>query len=49
MVLVNYYKQWQFQVMKLLDDPTKPLLGLPRYAVISGAATLVLLAAASMI
>ena len=36
-------------VMKLLDDPTKPLLGLPRYAVISGAATLVLLAAASMI
>lgn len=35
-------------VMKLLDDPTKPLLGLPRYAVISGAATLVLLAAASV-
>ena len=35
--------------MKLLDDPTKPLLGLPRYAVIAGAATLVLLTAAAMV
>lgn len=35
--------------MKLLDDPTKPLLGLPRYAVISGAVTLALLTAAALI
>lgn len=35
--------------MKLLDDPTKPLLGLPRYAVFAGAATIVLLAAAAAI
>lgn len=35
--------------MKLLDDPTKPLLGLPRYVVISGAATLVLLTMAAMV
>jgi tyrosine-protein kinase Etk/Wzc len=35
--------------MKLLDDPTKPFLGLPRYAVISGAVTLVLLAAAAIV
>lgn len=36
-------------MMKLLDDPTKPLLGLPRFAILSGAATLVLLAAAAMV
>lgn len=36
-------------VVKLLDDPTKPLLGLPRYAVLAGAATLALLAAASLV
>ena len=35
--------------MKLLDDPTKPFMGLPRYAVISGAVTLVLLAAAAIV
>lgn len=35
--------------MKLLDDPTKPFLGMPRYAVISGAVTLVLLAAAAIV
>lgn len=34
---------------KLLDDPTRPFLGLPRYAVISGAVTLVLLAAAVIV
>jgi uncharacterized protein involved in exopolysaccharide biosynthesis len=36
-------------LVKLLDDPTKPLLGLPRYAVIAGAATLALLAAAALV
>jgi hypothetical protein len=36
-------------MMKLLDDPTKPLLGLPRYAVISAVATLVLLTAAAVV
>jgi hypothetical protein len=36
-------------MVKLLDDPTKPLLGLPRYAVISGVATLVLLTAAAVV
>lgn len=35
--------------LKLLDDPTKPLFGLPRYAVIAGAATLALLAAAAIV
>lgn len=35
--------------MRLLDDPTKPLLGLPRYAVISGAVTLMLLVAATLV
>lgn len=35
--------------LKLLDDPTKPILGLPRYAVIAGAATLVLLTAAAIV
>ena len=35
--------------MKLLDDPTKPLLGLPRYAVLAGAATLVLLTLSAMV
>lgn len=35
-------------MMRLLDDPTKPLLGLPRYAVIAGAATLALIAAAAL-
>jgi hypothetical protein len=32
-----------------LDDPTKPLLGLPRYAVISGGVTLLLLTAAAVV
>ena len=36
-------------MVKLLDDPTKPLLGLPRYAVISGVATLLLLTAAAVV
>jgi uncharacterized protein involved in exopolysaccharide biosynthesis len=36
-------------MMKLLDDPTKPLLGLPRYAVISGVASLMLLTAAAVV
>jgi len=36
-------------IVKLLDDPTKPLLGLPRYAVVATAATLVLVAAAAAI
>ncbi len=35
--------------MKLLDDPTKPLFGLPRYAVISGAVTLALLTTAALV
>ena len=35
--------------MKLLDDPTKPLLGLPRYAVIAAAASLTLLAASAFV
>jgi len=35
--------------LKLLDDPTKPLLGLPRFAVLSGAATLVLLGIAALV
>lgn len=35
--------------LKLIDDPTKPLLGMPRFAVMSGAATLVLLFAAAII
>ncbi len=34
-------------IVKLLDDPTKPLLGLPRYAVLASAATVVLVAAAA--
>ena len=36
-------------VMKLLDDPTKPLLGLPRFVVLSGAATLMLLTVAAIV
>lgn len=36
-------------VMKLLDDPTKPLLGLPRFAVIAAGVTLVLLATAALV
>lgn len=36
-------------LMKLLDDPSKPLLGLPRYAVLAAAATLVLLTAAALV
>lgn len=35
--------------VKLLDDPAKPLFGLPRFALFAGAATLVLLAAAAAI
>jgi hypothetical protein len=33
----------------MLDDPTKPLLGLPRFAVIAAGATLFLIAAAAMV
>lgn len=36
-------------VMKLLDDPTKPLLGLPRFAVLAGGATLTLLVLAALV
>ncbi len=36
-------------LMRLLDDPTKPVFGMPRYAVIAGAATLALLAAAALV
>lgn len=36
-------------IMKLLDDPTKPLFGLPRFAVISTGITMVLLAASGMV
>lgn len=36
-------------LMKLLDDPTKPLFGLPRFAVISAGVTMVLLAASGMV
>lgn len=36
-------------VLKLLDDPTKPILGLPRYAVIAGAVSLVMMIAATAI
>jgi hypothetical protein len=36
-------------IMKLLDDPTKPLFGLPRFAVISAGITMVLLAASGMV
>jgi tyrosine-protein kinase Etk/Wzc len=36
-------------MMKMLDDPTKPLFGLPRFAVISAGVTLVLLTAASVV
>lgn len=36
-------------MMRLLDDPTKPLLGVPRYAMIAGAATLALIAAATLV
>ena len=36
-------------LMQLLDDPTKPMFGMPRYAVIAGAATLALLAAAALV
>ena len=32
---------------KMLDDPAKPILGLPRFAVLAGLATLLLLAAAA--
>lgn len=34
-------------LLKLIDDPTKPLLGLPRYAVIAAAAALLMIAAAA--
>ena len=36
-------------IMKLLDDPTKPILGLPRYAVLAGAASLLMVIAATAI
>ncbi len=36
-------------LMQLLDDPTKPVFGMPRYAVIAGAATLALLTAAALV
>lgn len=36
-------------LLKLIDDPTRPLLGLPRYAVVGTAAMLVLLVAAAAI
>lgn len=36
-------------LMKMLDDPTKPLFGLPRFAVISAGLTLVLIAAAGIV
>ena len=36
-------------IVKMLDDPTKPLLGLPRFAVFATAATLVLMLAAAAI
>lgn len=36
-------------LLKLIDDPTKPLLGLPRYAVFASAGMLVLLIAAAAI
>lgn len=36
-------------MMRLLDDPTKPLFGMPRYAVFAGAATLALIAAAALV
>lgn len=36
-------------LMQLLDDPTKPVFGMPRYVVIAGAATLALLAAAALV
>ena len=36
-------------LIKMLDDPTKPLLGLPRFAVIAAGATLFLIAAAAMV
>lgn len=35
--------------MRLLDDPTKPLLGLPRYVVFATAATLMLLTVAAIV
>lgn len=42
-------KQLGKGLIKLLDDPSKPLLGLPRYAVLAGAVTLVLLTAAALV
>lgn len=36
-------------LIKMLDDPTKPLLGLPRFAVIAAGVTLFLIAAASVV
>lgn len=35
-------------MMRLLDHPTRPLFGMPRYAVVAGAATLALIAAAAL-
>lgn len=35
-------------LLTLIDDPTKPIAGLPRYAVFAGAATLALLALAAL-
>lgn len=36
-------------VLKMLDDPTKPLFGMPRFAVIAAGVSMVLLAAASIV
>ena len=36
-------------LMKLLDDPARPIMGLPRYAVLAGGATLCLMLAAAAI
>ena len=35
--------------LRLIDDPNRPIFGLPRFAVIAGATTLLLIATASMI
>lgn len=37
------------QLMRLIDDPTRPLLGLPRFAVVAAAAVVALLAAAALV
>jgi hypothetical protein len=36
-------------LMKLVDDPKRPILGLPRYAIFAGGATLCLVLAAAAI